>query len=76
MRRHNANSLFIFFFVIFARSYNYNGGSFWQAEPIRRAPAKHAATARDRNRVAHVDRDRNRPLISEGYHAHRRNLIR
>ena len=40
----------------------------WHAEPCHRAPAEHAAIARDCNAVDHARRDCNHPLISEGIH--------
>lgn len=46
----------------------------WQAELIPRAPAEHAAIARDRNGVAYAGRDRNNLFIPEGFQAFRRKL--
>ena len=41
----------------------------WQAKRVCSAPAKHAATTRDRNGVRHAGRDRNHPLTVEGRNA-------
>jgi hypothetical protein len=67
MRRQNEQFCIFFIFVMQSIS-----GSFLQAEPIRRAPAKHAAVTRDGYGVKHADRDRNHPLILESLHALRR----
>ena len=48
----------------------------WQAERVCSAPAKDAATTRDRNGVRKASRDRNHPLILEGLNAPWRQLIR
>ena len=78
VRRHNEHSFFLFIFAIFvnAKSYDYNGGSVWNAESFRRALAEHAAIARGRNRVEDGRQRRNHPLIVEGIHALRRKLMR
>ena len=52
------------------------GRGAWQNEPFSSAPAKHAATARDRNAVRKADRDRNHPRSLQGHNAPRRMLTR
>ena len=66
MMRHNAHSAFSSIIII----------GFWQSEPTRRAPAKHAATVRNGNGVVRGRPDRNYLLTLEGLHALRRKLHR